>query len=112
MTLKFLLNVDSWSEWRATIARLENTWRKRVILRPNNPMSRFNLGVVLAQLQDAAGAKEQLEKAIELGATEPQVRFELAKVLRMLGETEEAQQQLKLYQQKTKEEVGSISGCA
>jgi Flp pilus assembly protein TadD len=78
-----------------------------VILRPNDASSRYNLGVVLAQLQDAAGAREQLEKAIDLGATAPEVHFELAKVLRTLGRTEEAQQQLKLYQQKQKEDSDS-----
>ena len=75
-----------------------------VTLNPNFYLSHYNLGVVLAQLKDAAGAREQLTRAIELGATEPEVRFELAKVLHTLGETEEAQKQLKLYQQRLKEE--------
>ena len=65
---------------------------------------RVNLGLVLVELHDAAGARTQLEKAIELGANSAQVHFELAKVLRALGETEEAQTQLKLYQQTLKEE--------
>jgi Flp pilus assembly protein TadD len=75
-----------------------------VAITPNDLNPRVNLGLTLEQMKDAAGAKVQLEKAIELGATEPQVRFQLAKVLRSLGETDEAQQQLKLYQQKLKEE--------
>jgi tetratricopeptide (TPR) repeat protein len=65
----------------------------------------MNLGLVLVQLNDAAGAKVQLEKAIELGVREPQARFELAKVLRTLGETEEAQKQLELFQQKLKDDA-------
>jgi Flp pilus assembly protein TadD len=76
-----------------------------VALNPSDYNSRVNLGLVLGQLDDAAGAKLQLEKAVELGATEAQVRFELAKVLRTLGENDEAQKQLKLYQQKLKEEA-------
>ena len=48
----------------------------------------YNLGVVLAELKDFPGAKEQLEKAIALGAIEPEVHFKLASVLRTLGETE------------------------
>ena len=75
-----------------------------VALNPGFYNSHYNLGVVLEQLQDPAGAREQFKKAIELGANEPEVRFELAKVLRTLGETEEAQEQLKLYQQRLKEE--------
>jgi len=73
-------------------------------LNPGFYNSHYNLGVVLEQLQDAAGAKEQFKKALELGATEPEVHFELAKVLRTLGESEEAKEQLKLYQQRLKEE--------
>ena len=75
-----------------------------VTLNPGFYNSHYNLGVVLEQLQDLAGAKEQFKKAIELGANEPEVRFELAKVLRTLGETEEAHEQLKIYQQRLKEE--------
>jgi tetratricopeptide (TPR) repeat protein len=75
-----------------------------VALNPNYYYSHYNLGLVLAQLQDAAGAKEQLERAIALGAAEPEAHFELAKVLRALGETDAAQEQLMLYRQRLKEE--------
>ncbi len=75
-----------------------------IALKPDFYNSHYNLGVVLEQLQDAAGAREQFNKAIELGANEPEVRFELAKALRTLGETEEAQKQLQLYRQRLKEE--------
>ena len=75
-----------------------------VALDPNDYDPRVNLGVVLAELNDPAGAKVQLEKALALGNDEPQVHFELAKVLRTLGETEAAQQQLALFQQKLKQE--------
>jgi tetratricopeptide (TPR) repeat protein len=75
-----------------------------VALNPGFYNSHYNLGVVLEQLQNAAGAKEEFKRAIELGANEPEVRFELARVLRTLGETAEAQEQLKIYQQRLKEE--------
>jgi tetratricopeptide (TPR) repeat protein len=75
-----------------------------VALNPGFYNSHYNLGVVLEQLQDAAGAREQFQRAIEVGDNEPELRFELAKVLRTLGRTEEAQAQLKLYQQRLKEE--------
>jgi tetratricopeptide (TPR) repeat protein len=50
---------------------------------------------VLAELEDPAGAKEQLEKALALGAgvSEPQVRYRLASVLSTLGEEEQAEEQ-------------------
>src|ERR1019366_6824651 len=57
-------------------------------LDPDRYSTRYYLGCVLEQLQDNAGAKEQLLKGIELDATEPESRFELAKVLRKLGETD------------------------
>jgi Flp pilus assembly protein TadD len=74
-----------------------------VALNPNYYYSRYNLGVVLEQLQDAAGAKEQFTKAVALGTSDPEVYVELAKVLHTLGETDAAQEQLKLYRQKLKE---------
>ena len=75
-----------------------------VALNPSFYNSHYNLGLVLEQLKDNHGAREQFKTAIELGAKEPEVRFELAKVLRTLGETQEAQEQLKIYQQRLKEE--------
>jgi tetratricopeptide (TPR) repeat protein len=87
-------------DFRAARIHLEES----VALNPDFYNSHYNLGVVLEQLQDAAGAREQFRKAIELGANEPEVRFELAKVLRTLGETAEAQEQLNIYQQRLREE--------
>jgi Flp pilus assembly protein TadD len=75
-----------------------------VALSPNFYNSRYNLGVVLAHLQDPTGAKEQLKKALELGATEPEVHFELSKVLNSLGEAEEAREELKVYKKGLQEE--------
>ncbi len=75
-----------------------------VALNSSDPDPRINLALVLAALNDPAGAKIQFEKALALGRDEPQVHFELAKVLRTLGETEAAQQQFALYQQKRKQE--------
>ena len=72
-------------------------------LDPNRYSTRFNLGCTLEQLQENAGAKEQLLKAVELDPTEPESHFELAKVLRKLGETDAAQQQLQLYQKQLKD---------
>jgi len=60
---------------------------------------RFNLGSALAHLNDPAGAKQQLEKAIELDHTQAQAHFQLAAVLRTLGDAAGAQQQLDLYKQ-------------
>ena len=70
-----------------------------VAINPAHYNSRYNLGVVLSELSDPKGAREQFEKALALGAWEPQIRFEYAKTLRALGETELAAKQLKLYQQ-------------
>jgi len=72
---------------------------------PNDRDTRSKLGIVLAQLHENAGARLQLEKAIELGSREPEVYFVLAKTLQALGKTTEAQQQLALYQQRLKEKA-------
>jgi Flp pilus assembly protein TadD len=101
-----LLNLNGLLERKAgEYAEARTHLEQAVRLNPNDFNSRVNLGLVLVQLNDPAGATEQLEKAVELGATEPQVRFELAKTLRTLGKSEESQQQLKLYQQALKDEA-------
>jgi Flp pilus assembly protein TadD len=73
-------------------------FEQAVALAPEYAEARFDLGVVLARLQDPAGAKVQLQKAIELGASEPEAHLELSKAMRILGETAGADEQLKLYQ--------------
>ncbi len=73
--------------------------KEAVELNPNYYNARYNLGVSLLEMKDFAGAREQLEKALELGAIEPEVRFKYATVLRNLGETDKAKEQLKLYQE-------------
>lgn len=80
----------------------KNYLEQAVALNPNHYNSRYNLGIALANLNDAKGAREQFEKALALGASEPSVRFEYAKVLRAVGETQLAAEQLKLYQQEQK----------
>ncbi len=100
-----LLNMNGFLERKAgNYPAARKHLEEAVALNPNYYYSHFNLGLVLKQLQDAAGAKKELQRAIELGAAEPEARFELAKVLRTLGETDAAREQLKLYRQRLKEE--------
>lgn len=73
--------------------------QEAILLQPDVGNVRFNLGIVLAQMKDTKGAKEQLERALELGETEPEVHLELAKALHSLGENGAADQQIKLYKQ-------------
>jgi len=105
-----LLNLNGLLERKAgEYSQARTHLEQAVVLNPDDFNSRVNLGLVLVQLHEPAGATEQLEKAVALGATEPQVRFELAKSLRTLGRTKEAQQQLKLYQQALKDEADQSS---
>ena len=69
---------------------------------PNYAESHYNLGIVLARLHDLAGAVKQLQKAIDLGASEPEAHLELSKALQALGQDQQAGQELKLYQQAMK----------
>ena len=73
--------------------------------------SRYNLGMVLVFLKEWEEAKEQLQKAIDLGATESQVHFEMAKALRALGETGRAQEEMKQYQQIKKSEESTLEAA-
>jgi tetratricopeptide (TPR) repeat protein len=74
-----------------------------VAINPNFFNSRYNLGIVLVFLKEWQEAKEQLEKAIELGAPQPQAHFELAKALRGLGENDRALQEMQTYQRMKKD---------
>jgi tetratricopeptide (TPR) repeat protein len=81
-----------------------------IALNPTHFTARYNLGIALAELNDPAGAKEQLEKALALGsgATEPRVRYRLAVVLRALGEDEEAEKQSKLTEEELQVEADKM----
>ena len=50
--------------------------------------------MVLVFLKDWAPARQELEKAIAMGAREPQAHYQLALALRGLGETELAQKEI------------------
>lgn len=69
-----------------------------VAIDPNFFYSRYNLGIVLVILRDWKGAKENLEKAIELNVPLPEVHYELARALRGLGEDQRAAEEMKLFQ--------------
>jgi tetratricopeptide (TPR) repeat protein len=75
---------------------------------PNFPNSRYDLGLVLVYLREWKEGKEQLEKALELGATEPQVHFELSKALRGLGENDRAAKEIQQYQLLKKSEEANL----
>jgi tetratricopeptide (TPR) repeat protein len=76
------------------------TWFEKSVARnPNYADSHFQLGLVLASLNDNLAAKEHLEKAIALGFHDPQVHYDLGRSLRALGNKDAAQQQFQLYQQ-------------
>ena len=81
-------------EYAAARSHLEQA----VALDPSAPGPHFNLGMVLAKIQDAEGAKQQLQEAIALGDANPQVHFALGGVLHTLGDPR-AGEEFKLYQQ-------------
>ncbi len=83
-----------------------------VAIEPNFYNSQYNLGMVLVFLKEWKEAKEHLEKAIALGASEPQVHFELAKALRGLGENERAAQEMKEYQKLKKADEASVEAAS
>ena len=84
--------------------------QEAVTINPNSSTVHFELGLVLSQLNDPAGVKVQMQRALELGAVEPEVHLELAKALRSLGETADAAEQLKLYQQRLQQQhAGAVA---
>ncbi len=81
-------------EYAAARGHLEQA----VSLDPSEPGPHFNLGLVLAKVQDPEGAKQQLQQALALGDRNPQVHFALGGVLHTLGDPQAAQE-FRLYQQ-------------
>ena len=72
--------------------------QQAVSLDPSQAGPHFNLGLVMANLEDPQGAKQQLQQALALGDTNPQIHFALGGVLKTLGDPQ-AGQEIKLYQQ-------------
>jgi thioredoxin-like negative regulator of GroEL len=67
---------------------------------PQHYDARYNLGLVLARMQQPQSALEQLQLAVKLDPSQAEVYFQLAQVLRTLGRKDESQAQLNIYQQK------------
>jgi Flp pilus assembly protein TadD len=100
-----LLNLNGLLEYKAgDLDTARKHLEDAVSLKPDDYNPRVNLGLVMAQDEDPAGAERQLEIAISLGADSPQVYFALSKALRAQGKTAEAQQELAIFQQKQKAE--------
>jgi tetratricopeptide (TPR) repeat protein len=93
-------------------AQAKTHLEEAVALDPNFFNSRYNLGMALVFLHEWKAGKEQLEKAIALGAPQPEVHFELAKALRGLGENDSAQAEMKLYQQLMKDDEAATEAQA
>lgn len=101
-----LLNLSGLLEYKAgDLDAARKHLEDAVSLKPDDYNPRVNLGLVMAQDEDPAGAERQLEIAITLGADSPQVYFALSKALRAQGKTAEAQQELAIFQQKQKAEA-------
>jgi tetratricopeptide (TPR) repeat protein len=91
-------------QYQLARAHLEEAIARDPVRYGNSYNARYYLGTALFELNDFAGAKEQLEKALAApsagyGEQKPQARFELAMALRNLGQAAEARDQMKLYQQ-------------
>ena len=101
-----LLNLNGFLEYKAgDLDAARKHLEEAVGLKPDDYNPRVNLGLVIAQSEDPAGAEQQLRIAIQLGADSPQVYFALSKALRAQGKMEEAQQELAIFQQKQKAEA-------
>jgi predicted O-linked N-acetylglucosamine transferase (SPINDLY family) len=73
----------------ALSAVLYQTWLKRNKT-PNNHLVYFNLGVILLNEGDLAGAREAYTHAVQLAPTFPQARFNLGLIYERAGENDAA----------------------
>jgi tetratricopeptide (TPR) repeat protein len=72
---------------------------KAVVLRPDFTNFLYELGSTLVLMKQWPEAKQRLERAIDLGATQPEAHLALAKALRGLGDTQRATEEMAKYQQ-------------
>ncbi|MFZ1941195.1 MAG: tetratricopeptide repeat protein [Terracidiphilus sp.] len=86
-------------------------FERSIALKADYDHPHADLGSTLAALGDFPGAKEQLEKAIDLGDKEPEVEYNLARVLLRMGESAEAQEHLKIYQKLKGTESGKAQAA-
>jgi Flp pilus assembly protein TadD len=82
-----------------------------VALQPDFNHSRYELGNTLLLLKEWPEARQQLEKAIELGTNDPEVHFALAKALRGMGDAEAAAAETRKYQQMKKDDEDRLEAA-
>ena len=64
------------------------------------------LGTVLVRMNDLPAARDHLQKAVALDATDPGAVYDLARVLQRLGDTAGARRQIQIYQQLKSAQAG------
>jgi tetratricopeptide (TPR) repeat protein len=96
----YVLFANGWVELQAGhFANAKEYLQRSVALNADSSGAHFDLGVALAKINDAQGAKQEFDKVIALGNPPPEAHYELAKVLNSLGETEEAERHLALFRE-------------
>ena len=94
----YTLYANGWLELQAgSFSDAKRHLQKSVSLNPNFSSAHFQLGIVLAKINEPQAAKQQFEEVLALGSQQPEAHFELAKVLKTLGESQEAAHQLALF---------------
>lgn len=96
----YVLFANGWLELKSDhLPEARAHLQQSVALNPSYGPSHFDLGLVLAKLNDFQGAKQEFEKVIAIGDPPPEVHFELAKILKSLGEAEESERHLAMFRE-------------
>jgi len=69
-----------------------------VELQPDDPEANYELGKVLAAMNQPEKAEKLLEHAVQMDPTDAVIHFRLSTVYKKLGRTEDAKHEVDLYQ--------------
>ena len=81
--------------------RAEALLRRSIVLDARDWEAHYELGVLLANRHDYAGAAQELERSIELNPEQPMPHYHLARVYDRLGQPERAQAERQVHERLT-----------
>lgn len=83
--------------WNGNFTSARTFFLKSIRLHPEYADSHYHLGLVLAALDNDAGALKEFERAIDLGYSAPRVHYQLGRMFHATGKPKQAQRQFLLY---------------
>jgi Flp pilus assembly protein TadD len=89
--------------------KAEPLLKRAIALNPKDWEAHYQLGTMLANRRDYAGAEKELSAGAELNPQEARVHYQLARVYERLGQPDRAQKEREMHRQLTSNPSGGMS---